>query len=148
MWRAAAILIATIIAQAAVAETAEDLFSQFDLYGTWALQCGKPASPANPHVRVASISAGVLTEEHDIGPQYQVNSYLIATAERLDATRLSVHALFRPGQAAEDGQRIVWQIVDGTRRTIFNQSDSGKILVKDGVALANGARTPLLHKCK
>lgn len=148
MRRAGAIVILVLLAHAAMAGSANELFGQFDLYGTWAVQCDQPASPMNPHVTIAAVSAGVLTENHDTGPSFQVNSYLIATAERLDAHRLSVHAVFRPGRAEEERQTIVWQIEDATRRTMFNQSDGGKIWVKDGVALSNGANTPLLKKCK
>src|ERR1051325_3518624 len=94
---AAAILFLLLAASAPAAETAEALFSQFDLYGSWAVRCDRPASPVNPHVTIAAISAGVLTEEQNTGPDFQLNTYLIAKAERVDPTSLSVHALFRAG---------------------------------------------------
>src|ERR1043165_1704857 len=94
---AAGILFLILAASAAAAETAEALFSQFDLYGSWAVRCDQPASPMNPHVTIVAISAGVLTEEQNTGPDYELNTYLIATAKKIDPTSLSVHALFRAG---------------------------------------------------
>jgi hypothetical protein len=30
---------------------------------------------------------------------------------------------------------------------MFNQADGGSVRVRDGIALARGSKTPLLHKC-
>ncbi len=144
---AAAILILILAVSAAAAETAEALFSQFDLYGSWAVRCDQPASPMNPHVTIAAISAGVLTEEQNTGPDFQLNTYLIAKAEQVDPTSLSVYALFRAGTESQVGQKIVWRVVNRTRRTLFNQLDGGRVLVKDGVVVSTGGHTPLLRKC-
>ena len=144
----AAAVFLILTASAAAAETAEDLFSEFDLYGDWAVRCGEAASAMNPHVTIERISAGVLTEEHNTGPDYQLNSYLIATAEKISGSELSVHALFRAGAGDQVGQTIIWRIANKTRRTLFNQLDGGRVRVKDGVVVTTGGHTPLLHKCK
>lgn len=144
---AVAILLLILVASVAAADTAEELFTQFDLFGSWAVRCDQPASPMNPHVTIAAISSGVLTEEQNTGPDFQLNSYLIATAEKVDPTSLSVHALFRAGTGDQVGQKIVWRIASKTRRTLFNQLDGGRVLVKDGVVVSTGGSTPLLHKC-
>jgi hypothetical protein len=144
---AAVILFLILAASAGAAETAEALFSQFDLYGNWAVRCDQPASPMNPHVTIAAISAGVLTEEQNTGPDFQLNTYLIATAEKVDPTSLRVHVLFRAGTGDQVGQTIIWRVANKTRRTLFNQLDGGKVLVRDGVVVTTGSHTPLLHKC-
>ena len=54
------------------------------------------------------------------------------------ASSLSVEVIFQPGTEAEERQKLVFLVRDGTRRTMFNQPDGGAVRVKDGIAL--GAR--------
>lgn len=126
----------------------ELLFQQFGLFGTWAEDCGAPASPANPHVKISQPAPGVILEDDDLGPDNTVNRYSVLSAERLSDTRLSVVVLFRPGTENQERQHLVFAIRDHTRRTVFNKVEGGPVRVKDGIALWNGSKTPLLHKCK
>ncbi len=125
----------------------EELFRQFDLLGNWAIDCGVPAAPANPHVRILIASPGTVQEEHDLGGEFAVNRYSILAASRLSPERLSVEVNFQPGGAEEQRQKLVLLIRKATRRTMFNQPDGGEVRVKDGVALAHGVKTPVLRKC-
>lgn len=126
----------------------ELLFQQFGLFGTWADDCGAPASPANPHVKISQPAPGVILEDDDLGPDNTVNRYSVLSAERLSDTRLSVVGLFHPGTENQERQHLVFAIRDHTRRTVFNKVEGGPVRVKDGIALWNGSKTPLLHKCK
>jgi hypothetical protein len=126
----------------------EELFRQFGLFGQWANDCAKPAAPDNPHVSIIEIAPGVILEEHDIGPDNVINRYSVLDARRLSDTRLSVEMLFRPGEDDEERQMLTFEVHDGTRRTIFNQVEGGPVRVKDGIALWNGSKTPVLHKCE
>jgi hypothetical protein len=126
----------------------EQLFRQFGLFGTWATDCGTVASPANPHVKISQPSPGLILEEHHIGADYAVNRYSVLSAERLSDTRLSVVVLFHPGAEDQERQKLIFLIRDRTRRTVFNQVDGGPVRVNDGIALAHGTKTPLLHKCE
>ena len=126
----------------------ELLFQQFGLFGTWADDCGAPASPANPHVKISQPAPGVILEDDDLGPDNTVNRYSVLSAERLSDTRLSVVVLFHPGTENQERQHLVFAIRDHTRRTVFNKVEGGPVRVKDGIALWNGSKTPLLHKCK
>jgi len=139
---------ATVMPDAAKAASTEELFQEFGLFGIWAADCQQAASPANPHVSITSPSAGLVLENHDIGPVYAINRYSVLAAERLSAERLSVDVIFQPGAEGEERQKLVFRIRDGTRRTLFNQPDGGAARVKDGVAVANRGRTPLLRKCE
>jgi hypothetical protein len=123
------------------------LFEQFGLFGQWAGNCGAAASSANPHVDVSEPAPGVILEEHHLGDDYAVNRYSVLGAEKLSDTELSVVVVFNPGAADEERQRLIFAVHDGTRRTMFNQADDGPALVKDGIALKRGTKTPLLHKC-
>ena len=129
------------------AESVEELFNQFRLFGNWATNCNSPPTPVNPHVSITMPSAGLVLEDHDLGPNYTVNRYSVLSAEKVSPTNLSVSVIFQPGTEAEERQKLVFAVREKTRRTMFNQTDGGSVLVRDGIALARGSKTPLLHKC-
>lgn len=132
----------------AKAASVEEVFQEFGLFGTWATDCGSPATPGNPHVSVTTPSAGLVLEDHDLGPDFAVNRYSVLSAEPVSHTNLSVQVIFQPGTTVEERQKLIFAVNKNTRRTIFNQSDAGAIRVKDGVAVARGSKTPLLRKCE
>jgi hypothetical protein len=151
----ALMLVATLPAAAAAADkpaatapTVEDLFRQFGLFGTWAVDCKRSAGSDNPHVSDVLTSPGVVLERHDLGADRVINRYSVLSAARLSKTQVSLQVIFRPGGEGEERQRLVLVVRDGTRRTMFNQVDDGPVRVKDGVALKFGLRTPLLRKCE
>jgi len=131
----------------ACAASVDDLFEQFGLFGTWATECAKPATPFNPHVSITHPSAGLVLEDHDLGPDFAINRYSVLSAEQLSKNNLSVNVIFQPGTGSEERQKLVFTVRDNTRRTLFNQADGGAVRVKDGIALARGKKTPLLQKC-
>jgi hypothetical protein len=137
-----------ISAAAAAAASIDMLFQQFGLFGTWAIECGQAASPANPHVSITTPSPGQVLEDHDLGHDYTINHYSMLSAERLSGERLAVEVIFQPGTDAEERQKLVFLVRKGTRRTLFNQPAGGAVRVKDGIALAHGNRTPVLRKCE
>ena len=146
----AALVLAAAIsaAAAAAASSTEDLFVQFGLFGTWAVDCKQIASPENPHVNITTPSPGLILEDHDLGEGSAVNRYSILSAEKLSANRLAVQVIFQPGKDTEERQQLVWAVHDRTLRTLFNQPQDGPVRVKDGVAVAYGVATPLLKKCE
>lgn len=145
------LVLAVVTSLPAAADTGplvEQLFRDFGLFGTWATNCQAPATPANPHVTISMPTAGVVIEDHDLGGDYALNRYSVLTAQRITPERLSVDVIFQPGTDAEERQKLEFLVHDGTRRTLFNQSDGGPVRVKGGIALARGTRTPLLKKCE
>jgi len=146
----AVIGIAALVAlpEIASATSVEDVFQEFGLFGTWATDCGSPATPGNPHVSISTPNAGLVLEDHDLGPDFAVNRYSVLSAEPVSKTSVSVHVIFQPGTTVEERQKLIFAVNNNTRRTIFNQSDAGAIRVKDGVAVARGSKTPLLRKCE
>jgi len=142
-----AIVAVILISSHASAASAEDVFQQFGLFGTWAADCGKPATPGNPRVNITMPSSGLVLEDHNLGPDFAVNRYSVLSAEQVSPTTVSAEVIFQPGTEAEERQKLVFSVRDNTRRTLFNQTNGGTIRVKDGVALARGIKTPLLRKC-
>jgi hypothetical protein len=126
----------------------DELFQQFGLFGTWAADCSQPATPTNPRVSIITPSAGLVLEDHNLGPDFAVNRYSILSAEKISANNLSVDVIFQPGTEVEERQKLVFAVRDNTRRTIFNQTDGGAVRVKDSIALARGTKMPLLRKCE
>ena len=127
--------------------SAEAVFRDSDMFGSWARDCGGPASLANPHVSVTTPSAGLVLENDDVGPDYAPNRYSVLSARRLPGTWIEVKVIFRPGAAGEERQTLVFDVHDGTRRTIFNRVDGGEVRVRDGVVLPSKIKTPVLRKC-
>jgi hypothetical protein len=138
----------TVLTAAAESATIEELFQQFGLFGTWATDCRQPPTPVNPHVSIIVPSPGLVLEDHDLGADFARNRYSVLAATRVSQTRLSVGVIFEPGAPDEERQKLVFEIRDGTRRTLFNQPDGGEVRVKDGIALASGIKTPVLKKCE
>ena len=130
------------------ATSVDEMFQQFGLFGTWASDCGRPATPSNPRVSITTPSTGLVLEDHNLGPDFSVNRYSVLSAERVSASSISVQVIFQPGTEAEERQKLVFSVRDNTRRTMFNEGDGGTVRVKDGIALARGSRTPLLRKCE
>jgi hypothetical protein len=128
--------------------TAAELFRQFGLFGTWAVDCKRAPAPDNPHVSDVALDADAVLESHDLGPDNVVNRYSVLSAMRLSATRLELQVIFQPGSEGAERQHLVLVVRDGTRRTLFNQPEGGPVLVRDGVAVAFGVKTPLLRKCE
>jgi hypothetical protein len=139
---------ATALPTAATATSVDILFQQFGLFGTWAPDCERAASPANPHVSITTPSPGVVLESHDIGDRYAINRYSMLSAERMSDEQLAVEVIFQPGADGEERQKLVFLVRERTRRTLFNQLEGGAVRVKDGIVLSQGSKTPVLHKCE
>jgi hypothetical protein len=140
--------VASILPAAAGEPPPEQLFRQFGLFGTWAHDCQAAATPANPHVEIHSPAPGVILEDDHLGAAYALNRYSVLAARRLSSTRLEVVMLFHPGMEKEEREKLIFAVRDKTRRTLFTEVIGGPVRVKDGIALWNHSKTPLLHKCE
>jgi hypothetical protein len=128
--------------------SAEILFHTFNLFGAWAPNCKAAASPDNPHVEIGLPQPGMVLEQHDLGPAYAHNRYVMLSARRESRSRLAVEALFQQGQSEPQRQHIVFRIAGKTRRTLFTETEGEPPRVKNGIAVAAGKPTPLLVKCE
>lgn len=131
--------------------TAEAVFRDFNLLGTWAVACDQLASPSNPHVGVTAPGGGLIVESHDVGPDFAPNLYHVIVAVRAGKDLVEARALFRPGTEGEETQTLVIRVGKDkrgtdTRRTMFNRGEDG-VRVKNGVAVRSGAKTAVLKRC-
>src|SRR5690348_2800661 len=108
--------IAALVALPEIANAAsgEDVFQEFGLFGTWATDCNSPATPGNPHVSITVPSAGLVLEDHDLGPDFSVNRYSVLSAESVSQTSVSVHVIFQPGTTAEERQKLIFSVNNKT----------------------------------
>ncbi len=123
------------------------VLKDFGLFGAWAVKCAAPATPANPHVSIVETGPDTVVERHDLGPEYETNSYHVIAAAPLSKTRVSVDVVFKPGTERQEQQRLIFRVEHDTRRTLYNRIDNGAVVVKDGVVVGRGVHTPLLHRC-
>lgn len=145
---AVAFVLSMTLAATAAPSTAPETFRQFALFGTWAVDCGRPASPQNPYVSDILRDSGEVVEQHHLGPNYAVNNYRVLSAARLSDTQVAIEVMFQPGSEAAQEQTLIMHVWDGRRRTLFNQPKGGDVRVRNGVALAAGVKTPTLTKCR
>jgi hypothetical protein len=146
---AAAIAVMAIFAgtAAARAPSLEHLFNEFGLFGVWAIDCAAAPSLDNPHVDVSKPQQGAVLEQHDFGPGYEPNRYVIRAARRLSGHRLALDTRFERAGAEPQRQLIVMTVEGNSRRTMFTGTEDAPPRVLDGIATANGAPTPTLKKC-
>jgi hypothetical protein len=146
---AAVIALAAVFSGAVAAKpmSAERLFRDFDLFGVWATDCAAPPSIDNPHVSVGMPQPGAVLEQHDFGPDYEPNRYVIVAARRLRDQRLALDALFEQAGAEPQRQLIIVHVQDHTRRTMFTGTGEDSPRVLNGIATATGTPTPVLKKC-
>ena len=128
---AVVLLLLSVLAATAAPPTTADVFRKFSLFGTWAVDCGRPASPQNPYVSDILQDSGAVVEEHHLGPSYAVNHYNVLSAARLSATQIALEVIFQPGSEAAQQQKLVMRVRDGRRRTLFNQPQDGDVRVKE-----------------
>jgi hypothetical protein len=125
----------------------ETIIGASGLFGTWAADCSRPASAANPVVSVTMPEPGIVQEDHGFGDEFAANHYRILAAARLSSGRVKIGVEFQPGTAEAQRQILIVRVKDATRRTLFNEVEGGEIRVRDGVVLATGKKTPVLKKC-
>lgn len=138
---------ATEVAPATGKPTIAAVLKDFGLFGAWAVNCALPATPANPHVSIVETEPGTVVERHDLGPEYETNSYSVIAAAPLSMTRVSLDVVFKPGADGQQQQRLILRVEHDTRRTMFNRIEHGAVVVKDGIVVGGSAHTPVLHKC-
>src|SRR5262249_59600610 len=78
------------------AASADELFRHFNLFGTWATDCKNPPTPSNPFVSITTPSAGLILEDHNLGPDYAVNRYSVLSADQVSSTSVAVNVIFLP----------------------------------------------------
>ena len=88
-WLVGLVLVTSVSAAVAEGPSTEDLFKEFGLFGTGAVDCQLGAGPDNPHVKISIPSHGLILEDHDLGLDNTVNRYSILSAAKLSNSPMS-----------------------------------------------------------
>ena len=133
---------------AAHSQSAEQVAQEFGFVGHWAMQlCDRPASSENWRRRIV-VSGGEVSWTEDCGNNCGFSvpiKYVVQSIERVGAERISMRVR-RIDQAGT--YDFIMRMADGRLRTMSNQAVDGKILVRDGIIVSNGAPTPQFTKCQ
>lgn len=128
----------------AQAQQTAGILNAFGLFGSWAVQCGAPPSPANVVQTVTWTGREPVEYSETIGPGAADNRYRVISAQMPNATTLSLQVLLN-GRYTEN--LTIAKYGNDAIRTMTNQTWNG-FLVQNGVIATTGRPTPRLHKCR
>jgi len=125
-------------------QSVSSVLANFGFFGTWAMHCGAPPAPTNIVQTVPPSGRGPVEFSDTVAPGTPGNRYRVLSARMAGPTTLVLRVELNRG-SIED-----LAIVKSGNwvRTMTNQRSPGAQLVRDGIILANGRRTPWLQKCQ
>jgi hypothetical protein len=143
----AAFLLSAALAYPAVAQaqTASDQLAALGLLGRWSVQCGGPASAANPHIFFERASAG--TGAH-FRVEFGAARPSIESVESARLVRPGVVAL-RTTSLGQGGLSfdITLQKEPARMRAVRSVGSDGKFYIRDGRIVHNGKINPWQNRC-
>jgi ATP-dependent protease ClpP protease subunit len=113
----------------------------FGLYGSWAVDCRAPASPANSILSLTPIASGGVAYHLSMGgspPDFETPVRDLRVTDREIAFSVPVSGKVQHVVLSKSGDRL---------RSMQSHSDDGRVVVKDGINLASGKETPSLERC-
>jgi hypothetical protein len=117
---------------------------KFGVLGTWAIDCGQPASPENEYSIYAVSPSGEATLAYARGAPYRDIVYQVRTAAPMGDARLALRVLGLPGRFSVD---LVLVKEGDTIRVWSSHTPDGRMLVMDGVITGNGKQSPRFKRC-
>lgn len=137
------ILCGLLLAAAPAAEqNAVEAATAWGLLGTWALDCGKPASRPNPYLGYFRHGRNLVHRRDfgDVRDEHTVTSARILEDGALEiVVDLAVFGQVRTIVFRKEGE--------GKKRAVLNRDDAGNYSIKDGKFVANGQPSPVQTRC-
>jgi hypothetical protein len=131
--------------QVAEAQNIAETLSRWGLIGTWALDCGKPASNSNGYLSYVIRRAGQVSHERDFGDRQDVNEVQQARTGLGGVLELVVHF----PELSQTRKYTLMMGLDGRTRAIANsKADGTEPTIKDGKFTFNGSETPWQVRCR
>lgn len=139
--RCAAMFLALIAMAAPASADVLDVVRDWNLLGTWAMNCAKPPAPANAYASYVQRDTAVFLDR-DVGSNQ--DSLAIVDASALPDGTISIVIDFgktgtRTNVLAKDG--------DDRIRAMANHDSKGQFSVRNGVVLALKRPTPWQERC-
>ena len=137
---AAAVIISA--ASSAQAATVKDIFEKYDLLGTFASDCSKPADAKTPYLTNCPIDADHVELDKMVGPTSRQSATIVDKATELKPNELALSGTI-------DDQRydLVVQVEPGRIRTMESTRTTGQKDIAGGRHTAGGAETPWYGRC-
>jgi hypothetical protein len=136
-----------LLATSAHAQSVTGALQDFDLFGTWAIECNQIPSPTNEYSIFRVAAFGAVQLRNDFGRDYDEMVYRIIGARRLGPDRLTLR------QVLTTDTRIVLDTVmlksDDRVRVWSSRGLDGTTLVRDGtIPMSNGHETRWVVRCQ
>jgi len=127
---------------AAAAASVSEVFEQYGLLGTFAVDCARPVSPQNYYTHFRALEGGRVQIELMVGPQQRQYAYVIDRAEARGPSEVAI-------SMANQQQRLhlIYRMQNGRLRTMESARQGGAVVVRGGAFTANGRPTPWLNRC-
>src|SRR5436190_8830407 len=120
-----------LVTAAALAQSPTTTVQDFGLVGKWAIECNRPASPADEHALYAITPSGLIWVMSDFGPEYDGMVYYVVRAERVSADKVALR------QVLASDETVVLDVVmvkDNERIRVWSsRTADGNTLVRDGL---------------
>lgn len=130
------------LAVPAVSQSPADAAAAWGLFGTWAVDCTRPASRQNGHLTFVRTNAGVvqLRDFGDLKDKHPVRAARVLPDGGLEIVMdLKGFSTVRTIVFAKES--------DGKKRAVSNRDEKGSYTIENGKFIANGADTPWQYRC-
>jgi hypothetical protein len=147
IWLVAVLLVQSVLANLAGAQSLTSTVKEFGLIGTWADNCKADPSPANQYASFSLTSRGTIMLRNDFGPDYGDMVYRIVDAKRIGQFRISLRQLL----TTDDQIALDTVMVKATDRIRIwsSRGADGSQYVQDGlVPAANNHETGWMERCE
>jgi hypothetical protein len=126
------------------AQSVQEAMEKFNLPGTWATDCAKPADASNFYAYYAVSAADQGTLTYDGGEGYKKNSYVIHDAKLLGSVKIELEEETLSDHSFLD---LILAKSHGQIRVVSSRRSDGTILIEDGKFQPEGAPTQWYSRC-
>jgi hypothetical protein len=137
-WVAAAVALPV-----AAAASATDIFHKHGLFGTWAVDCTRPPSIANPHVVYRLIDGNRVQRQTSVEAGRILDLSTIESAAEVGASELIIS-----WQTGEGGITNKIRLGDGWMQVVESTRSNGQRLVVGGRRVRDNSEVPRFTRCR
>jgi hypothetical protein len=133
------------------AQSTADVISQFGLIGTWATDCGQPASDGN-YLTIYAIKGSDVSRTYYDKPDHVYTNYKIVGATPQAPDMLAYTQVWdfegKPADIAGDRVDVLLNMTDGKFQIVSSQGSDGTFFVKDRKFPGSGDESSWQVRCR
>jgi len=133
------------------AQSSADVISQFGLIGTWATDCGQPASDGN-YLTIYAIKGSDVSRTYYDKPDHVYTNYKIVGATPQAPDMLAYTQVWdfegKPADIAGDRVDVLLNMTDGKFQIVSSQGSDGTFFVKDRKFPGSGDESSWQVRCR